>query len=254
MILKKSVKTSFANIYREPRFSSEMVTQALFLETLNVKSEHNNWFKVSQWDGYEGYVHKFYLCDYVDSGKENTILTERLTPIYTSLDTCDIAMLAPFGTEVCSEQENDNWCSFMLESNRYYFQNKNSNNSQMTRENIIKNASLLVGSPYLWGGKTPFGYDCSGFIQQIFKSIKIFLKRDTSEQIKDDNFDSVNICDVKQADIVFFNFESKLVDHVGIFCGDNNVIHCSGNVKVQSLNDLQKNIVDVKSIESEIDG
>jgi len=253
MILKKSVKTSFANIYREPRFSSEMVTQALFLETLDINSEHDNWFKVSQWDGYQGYVHKFYLCDHVDTNKDTTILTERLTPIYTSLDSLDVTMLAPFGSEIHSQEEDNSWYSFILDSNSYYLKNNNRNALPLTRSTIIKNATSLVGSPYLWGGKTPFGYDCSGFLQQVFKSIKIFLKRDTSQQIKDDRFNSIDIQDAKEGDIIFFNFEGEGVDHVGIYYGDNQVIHCSGYVKIQSLDDLKDYLINIKSIESHVD-
>ena len=59
MINSQIVKTAYANIYSEPRFNSEMVTQALFFESLKVVSDQDNWLEVSQWDGYKGYVHKF---------------------------------------------------------------------------------------------------------------------------------------------------------------------------------------------------
>ena len=54
MINSQKVKTAYANIYSEPRFNSEMVTQALFFESLKVVSDQDNWLEVSQWDGYKG--------------------------------------------------------------------------------------------------------------------------------------------------------------------------------------------------------
>ena len=54
---KQMVKTAYANIHTEPSFSSEMVTQALFFETLDIQSDHGNWLKISQWDGYLSLIH-----------------------------------------------------------------------------------------------------------------------------------------------------------------------------------------------------
>ena len=253
MIQKQTVKTSFANIYREPKFSSEMVTQALFLETLDILSEHNNWFKVNQWDGYEGYVHKFYLCNYMNLNEKSLVLTDRFTPIYHSKEDLNVAMVAPFGAELSCQEEDASWFSFALDSINYYYRKNITPQLLPNRESIVKYCSLLIGSPYLWGGKTPFGYDCSGFVQQVFKSIKIFLKRDASQQIEDTRFNSIDISSIEKGDLVFFDFESNGVDHVAIYSGNNEVIHCSGYVKSQSIDDgLKEYIVDIKSIEDEV--
>ena len=254
---KQIVKTSYANIYQEPSFSSEMLTQALFFESLDVKSEHKNWVKVTQWDGYEGYVHKFYLCDSMEMGR-SIILTNRLTPIYSSANEENIVMLAPFGSEIYYKRLNDLWCTFNLDAMDYYFKHLaafDEMTENLTRENIILSCNELMGSPYLWGGKTPFGYDCSGFVQQVFKSMNISLKRDTSQQIKDDRFSTIELSDILEGDILFFDFEKKGVDHVGIWHGNNKVAHCGGYVKAQSLEDgLLEHIIKIKSIGSQING
>ena len=255
---KQMVKTAYANIHTEPSFSSEMVTQALFFETLDIQSDHGNWLKISQWDGYEGYVHKFYLCDIEESAQEPLTLTDRLTPIYTQPSTTHISMLAPFGSRISCTQENDGWSALKIDSSTYYLETP-INSDSASRKTVIDYTNRLIGSPYLWGGKTPLGYDCSGFVQEVFRSININLKRDTSQQIKDNNFPSIDLSNAKIGDIVFFDFEKKGVDHVGIWHAQDSVIHCGGAVKVQSIHDdshkkLLDYIVDIKSMENHLDG
>jgi cell wall-associated NlpC family hydrolase len=259
MSTKQMVKTAYANIYREPNFSSEMITQALFFETLEVQSEHDNWLKISQWDGYVGYVHKFYLCN-VDANKgDSAILTDRLTPIYTAPDSINISMLAPFGSRISYSQYTNHWCHLKLDSLDYYFKAPEKINTPITRDTLIDHCNRLIGSPYLWGGKTPLGYDCSGFVQEIFKSVDINLKRDTSQQIEDDRFPSIELSSAQRGDIMFFDFEKKGVDHVGICYGDDQIIHCGGYVKIQSIHDdshkkLLDYIVEIKSIKNHLNG
>ena len=69
MIRKLIVKTAYANVYSEPTFTSQMVSQALFFERVDAISQHDNWYRINQWDGYSGYVHKFYLSDDFDEDK-----------------------------------------------------------------------------------------------------------------------------------------------------------------------------------------
>jgi len=253
------VKTAYANIYREPHFSSEMVTQALFFETLEVQSEHDNWLKISQWDGYEGYVHKFYLCNVDGNGEDTTILTDRLTPIYTAPDSIYVSMLVPFGSRVSHSQHNDDWLHLKLDALDHYFKAPVAISAPIDRDTVIDRCNQLLGSPYLWGGKTPLGYDCSGFVQEVFKSININLKRDTSQQIEDNRFPSIDRSAAKKGDIIFFDFDKRGVDHVGIWYGDDQVIHCRGCVKIESIYDdshkkLDNYIVEIKSMENHLDG
>ena len=125
MIIRKMVKTSYANIYAEPSFSSEMVTQALFFESLDIISEHRNWYRISQWDGYQGYVHKFYLCQEGDAQGDRVTLTDRTTPIYSSKDKKDVSLLAPFGASLNCRYDSGEWMAFNLDSDSYYLKNLN---------------------------------------------------------------------------------------------------------------------------------
>ena len=244
---KLTVKTAYANIYSNPQFSSQLVTQALFFETLEVISHHGNWFKVSQWDNYIGYIHKFYLFDDIADKEKKYIIKDRFLFLYDSVDFKNIAMVAPFGCEIPAILVDNNYYTIQSD-NKYFFKEGSYIFKNDKRSEIIECSKKLIGSPYLWGGKTPFGYDCSGFVQQVFKSINISLKRDTSEQIKDKRMNSIDIASVNIGDIVFFDMEGNGVDHVGIWYGENQIIHCGGEVKIQSIKEFENHIIDIKSI------
>ena len=253
MSSKLIVKTAYANIYSEPKFSSQLVTQALFSEVLDIISSDGDWFEVSQWDGYVGYTHRFYLSDNIPSQENRFLVTDRFISLYDSSDFNNLVMLAPFGADIPVISNDKYHMSESINNGNYFFMDSTSLLENNDRIKIQKYSKNLIGSPYLWGGKTPFGYDCSGFVQQVFKSINISLQRDTSEQIKDERMNSIDIESVDIGDIIFFNMEGNGVDHVGIWYGKNQVIHCGGEVKIQSIDDdshqrLRDYILDVKSI------
>ena len=253
------VKTSYANIYAEPSFSSEMVTQALFFESLDIISEHGSWYRISQWDGYQGFVHKFYLCQEGDVQGNRVTLTDRTTPIYSSIDKQDVSLLAPFGASLNCRYDSGEWMAFNLDSDSYYLKNPTESNSVPSRDLVAEYCGKLIGSPYLWGGKTPLGYDCSGFVQAVYAAIGINLERDTSKQIKEGSSTSIKLSDALPGDLVFFDIDGNGVDHVGIWIGDERVVHCGGQVKVQSIHDdthtrLVDHIIEIKSMGSHLNG
>jgi cell wall-associated NlpC family hydrolase len=253
MSSKLIVKTAYANIYSKPKFSSQLVTQALFSEVLDIISSNGDWFEVSQWDGYVGYTHRFYLSDNVPNQGSKFLVTDRFISLYDSSDFDNLVMLAPFGSDIPVISNDKYHMSESINNENYFFMDNTSLLENNSRNKILEHSKNLIGSPYLWGGKTPFGYDCSGFLQQVFKSINISLQRDTSEQIKDERMNSIDIESADIGDIVFFNMEGNGVDHVGIWYGESQVIHCGGEVKIQSIDDdshkrLRDYILDVKSI------
>ena len=93
---------------------------------------------------------------------------------------------------------------------------------------------MFLGVPYLWGGRSAFGCDCSGFVQTVFKINNIKLPRDAYMQVE--YGETINFFDmIKPADLVFFGDIEKIT-HVGIALEDNKIIHSSGSVRIDSLN------------------
>ena len=102
------------------------------------------------------------------------------------------------------------------------------------KENIFAHSTSLINAPYLWGGRTSWGMDCSGFTQIIFKVCGIALPRDSSQQALVG--ESISLGDSALGDLAFFTNEKGIVNHVGIVFGNQMIIHCSGFVRVDQLN------------------
>ena len=255
MIDRLVVKTAYANIYSEPSFTSQMVTQALFFEELIVTSEHDNWYKINQWDGYTGYVHKFYLSENYDLDSSHELfISNRFELLYSSTDfRQDPSIVIPFGSRIPIKKSENILETTDIDGGKYYLKSPITNERRDRREQIIYNSKKLLGSPYLWGGKTPFGYDCSGFVQSVYRIANIDIKRDTSAQIEEPRMTDIDIESVERGDLLFFNIEGRGVDHVGIWFENDNIIHCGGELKVQSIYDdshikLSEHILKVRSL------
>ena len=92
----------------------------------------------------------------------------------------------------------------------------------------------FINSPYLWGGKTKFGIDCSGFVQTVFKIYGKIRPRDANQQARE-GFMLSNISKSKPGDLAFFGKTLKKITHVGIIISENKIIHSSGKVRVDKL-------------------
>ena len=119
--------------------------------------------------------------------------------------------------------------------NRYSInENHICKNQNKVTTDIINNAMKYLGAPYMWGGRSPFGIDCSGFTQVVFGMCGITLKRDAYLQAELGNtIDFIN--ETKTGDLVFFDNDESKITHVGIMIEDKQIIHASGEVRIDSI-------------------
>ena len=193
------VETSVANLYKSPSFKSELVTQAIFMEKLLILSQEKKWYKVKQWDGYESWIHSFYL--YTHDEIDNFYSLEE---------------------EYCTDDLNIQYDFLKAYQQKF------------SPSNLINTAKSFLDIPYLWGGKSSLGFDCSGFVQTVFKVLNIDLPRDSSQQIKHRDLIEINYSQLEVGDLLFFS-ENKTVNHVAICIGNEEIIHSSGCVKIEKL-------------------
>ncbi len=125
---------------------------------------------------------------------------------------------------------------FEIEKVTYNFdgQSLKPETEKASRKKMIDHALLYLGAPYLWGGRSPFGLDCSGFTQMVYKLSGITLLRDASRQAEMGTaIDFVE--ESEPGDLAFFDNESGKIVHVGILLGQNKIIHASGKVRIDSF-------------------
>jgi len=236
----KIVSVTVASIYSKPSFSSEVITQALFWEELFILKIKDNWFKVRQKDNYLGWIHSFFVTDLFYSKKSNNI--QKLKDWYFVKDKfCEIKLndklryFLSFGTFLPCITEKS--LKLLLPNGNKVNINKNcliKSTINPSMNDILGWSENLLGTPYLWGGKSSFGYDCSGLIQSLLSLMNIYFPRDTKDQIKSEYLFNIKLNDCNKGDLIYF-YDNDIPNHVGIFITSEVFIHSSGFVKMSSI-------------------
>lgn len=210
----------------DPSDKTELVSQVLYGDFFKVLEQRKNWSKIRlAFDNYEGWIDN---KQYLEINKLQYQTLQKETPI-TSQDLVEFI-----------EDKNKQLHSIVLGStlnglelleHQYdgeAFKGSNSKN------NLIKTAFLYLNTPYLWGGKSPFGIDCSGFTQMVYKLNGYKLLRDASQQATQGEALSF-IEESEPGDLAFFDNNEGDIIHVGIIMKDNYIIHAHGKVRIDRL-------------------
>ena len=229
------IATAIAPVYKKVGFTSEMVTQGLMFELVIILSKEDNWFNVKMEDGYEGWMHHFYLSQNQVNSQNSLTITNRCTPVHSQwgIDR-QIMTLLSFGTVVPLIKKTSGYCKIQMINGEDGFISSQTDVIFQNRDEIIRMARVLIGAPYLWGGKSSFGYDCSGFVQMVLKAVGISIPRDTDLQLQFDGLKEISMSDTEPGDLVFFS-EDNCINHVAFATGTGKIIHCSGEVKLESI-------------------
>lgn len=222
---------------RSPSDRSEMVTQLLFGETFEIIEEQKKWVKIkNSFDNYISWIDKKQYQPLTQK-TYNSIIKE---PIYLSSDlvqtviisSTDNALPIVLGSQLPSLKGT----AFKIEEVLYEYDGPTvkAGTVKKIRATIIQNAYLYLNAPYLWGGRSPFGIDCSGFTQMVFKLSGINILRDASQQAKEGQ--AIDFIDeARPGDLAFFDNDAGKIIHVGILLGDGLIIHASGKVRVDKF-------------------
>jgi len=223
---------------KESSDRSEMVTQLLFGETFEIIERDKSWVKIKTY--YEGYE-----C-WVDE-KQCVVIDKE---IYKKINSSDNTLTADLIGLITKKEENvifpivlgsnlpllkGNKCLIV---NQEYTFDGNKIAPTFKKENlrnaIGETAFMYLNSPYLWGGKSPLGIDCSGFSQMVYKLNGLKVKRDAHQQAIQGTALSF-VEESEQGDLAFFDNDEGRIIHVGVVLKDNKIIHSAGKVRVDKF-------------------
>ena len=217
---------SIVSLRFEPSDKSELVSQVLYGEVFKVIEQRKKWSKIRlAFDKYEGWIDnkQFQLIDkaeYDNLSKVAPILSSDLVEFIE--DTSKQLYPIPLGSSL-------NGLSLLNHQH-----DGNTVSEVKPKSEIINTAFLYLNAPYLWGGKTPFGIDCSGFTQMVYKLNGYKLLRDASMQATQGDALSF-IEESEPGDLAFFDNSEGDIVHVGIIMEDNYIIHAHGKVRIDRL-------------------
>jgi gamma-D-glutamyl-L-lysine dipeptidyl-peptidase len=215
---------------------AEIVTQLLFGDhyTVTGLSEDKKWLRVQlYYDKYEGwidskqhdaisdaYFEQINNADYkICTDVTSTLLYKKhQTPIV-------IGSILPISTNEL----------FKMEEQLAFNGEAKSLGSKRDREYLNQIAVKYLNAPYLWGGRSPFGIDCSGFTQNVFRICGYDLPRDSAQQAQVGS--AIKYSEIQLGDLAFFKNNDDKIVHVGIVLENNQIIHASGKVRIDDLTD-----------------
>ncbi len=225
---------SIVPVRKEPSDASEMVTQLLFGDTFRILEATKKWIRIQiTFDQYEGWIDRkqyqeISAFDFDALQSSEAIYNAEYIDFVSNASHTTIPI--PIGAEVgWLQMPNLNTKDWNFDGNKIVGVNNKSH--------LVKIAMQYLNAPYLWGGKTPFGIDCSGFTQMVYKINGYSLFRDASQQANQGEALSF-IEESEPGDLAFFDNEEGKIIHVGILLQDNYIIHASGQVRIDRLDHL----------------
>ncbi|MBS3737882.1 C40 family peptidase [Mesohalobacter halotolerans] len=206
--------------------ASEMVTQLLFGDVFEILEQTKKWTKIrNAFDAYEGWI---------DSKQCLVINLQQFKKIKSQLLKCstDLVEYVQSPDKQLIPVVLGSSVNGLLELN--YDFDVNLSNGKIHRDKLVPTALLYLNAPYIWGGMSPFGIDCSGFTQMVYKSCGIQLRRDSSQQAQQgENLSFIE--EAQPGDLAFFDNEEGKIIHVGILMKNNYIIHAHGKVRIDRL-------------------
>jgi len=257
------VNISVANIRTKPEHSAEMATQALLGTPLKIYKKKGGWFMVQTPDDYIGWLDDdgFSQMNKVEfdiwNNSEKIIVTNKFGFSFSGKDENSVPVSDLVAGNILKfKNVDDSFTEVEYPDGRIAFipfkhvQNYHSwlKSLEINQKNLISTAKSFMGLPYLWGGTSAKGVDCSGFTKTIYFLNGVLLPRDASQQVNvGELVDTENGFDnILPGDLLFFGRKAdgdkkERATHVGMYIGDTEFIHSSGMVKINSLDSSREN-------------
>ena len=222
---------SIVPMRNEAADQSEMVNQVIFGEHFKVLEIRKKWSKIRlAHDSYEGWISNKQWIEieediYKQLDKEVATITTDILDIITKTHHQPIVI----GSILPSYKSGH-----ALINNEMYQFDGLTTPGFIKKDKLVENALMYLNAPYLWGGRSPLGIDCSGFTQMVYRLQGVDLPRDAYQQAEVGTTLSF-VEESEPGDLAFFDNAEGKITHVGIILEDNHIIHASGKVRIDRI-------------------
>ncbi len=240
------VNISVANLRKQAVFQSELGNQLLLGTIVPIYEQQNGFYYVENWDGYRGWVSAVSLVivnrteaeAWHDAAKvvfqENYGIV-RSAPAGECEGVTDLvaaALLKKTGGDGKQTKVElpDGRTGFVKTS---HVRDENGPGLSANQENLVKLAKRFIGIPYHWGGTSTKGFDCSGFVQTVFRILDVVMPRDAAEMALQG--EEIPAAELQVGDLLFFGKTTRRITHVALSLGGALYIHADGMVHLNSL-------------------
>lgn len=257
------IALSAANLRSKPKHSAELVTQGTLGMPVTIYKKQGNWYLIQTPDKYIAWVDsggivamdstaydKWIESDkliYTQTFGSSFVETDASQQVVSDLVAGNVLKLLEQQDDFYKVEFPDGRVAYVSKSEAEPYQNWLATLSQ-TQQSLVETSKALMGLPYLWGGTSPKGVDCSGFTKTVFFLNGLIIPRDASQQIhqgilidQDKDFSKL-----QPGDLLFFGKKAtdttkERIVHVGMWIGNNEFIHSAGSVHISSVDENAPN-------------
>jgi cell wall-associated NlpC family hydrolase len=232
-----------ANLHSAPSGDADVVSQAIYGTNLEVIEDRNNWSRVRTPDDYTGWVHKAWVMRsddrYAAAGRIAKV-TSLFASLYreASVTKHEPITTIPFETtlEVVGESVagEERWLQVRLPDKKSAWMLSGDvtlNPEKLSVRAMVDLSRRFLGLPYLWGGTSTFGFDCSGFTQMLQRQRGAIMPRDAGMQAAWTGATHVERAALRAGDLLFFGASDKKIDHTGMYLGNGEFINATRHLK-----------------------
>ena len=230
-------KLAVAPLRKEPSDRSEIVSQLLFGDRVEVLEKTEKWCLIkTHHDNYEGWMDFKQLQKISELQFKDEKGYKYLTPLQL-----DNTLVASNGTKYYLSTGStlpyfENGFCYLGDEKFEVKSNPIIGKKNVFKSKIEETAKFFENTPYLWGGRTLFGIDCSGFVQTVYKLNGIDIKRDASQQAEQGEIVDF-LASAQLGDLAFFDNEAGKITHVGLMLSNDKIIHSAGKVRIDPIDD-----------------
>ena len=232
-----AINVSVSSHYRDASYASEVTSQGILGERVELLEPGPLFTLIKQADGYQSWISSDQLGHANVEAETTALVRSHFLSLHQQPATdTEVIRDAVIGCRLPVQQEQEGWYRLALPDGQTGWAAKDHFGSfpSATPQNVIGLAREFLGYQYVWGGRTPKGFDCSGLVQTTFNLLGVQMPRDSWQQQKQ-FFRSADIHDADPGDLLFFGASEEKITHVAISLGDLRFIHASGWVRYNSF-------------------